>query len=141
MIDADLLAEDHVAAEVGGDTGDGVAEHGKRDAVLTGSPALAHDQRRRIQRGRCEIEDSVQNSDLPAGIIGLRPVGDAGDCRSDRADEPDSDRQISGRAACLFPAEPFHRVKGESDGPRPDRNVRHHRMQRMAEPGAVQKIL
>jgi hypothetical protein len=100
---------------------------------------LAHRPRRREERRRGDVEQAVQETGAPRFPLRLAPVGEPGDRGAKRAGQPDAHRERRGATPALVAVR--RAIERQRRRPCAERKIGEHRMQRMAEPDAVRRVL
>ena len=94
--------------------------------------APPRDEREDIEREPGRVDDGVHRPDPARVVLEVAPVVEAGERGRHRADDPDLQRFVrSFRAG---------EIEREGGRPRADRNVGQRRMERIAEPDAVEEV-
>ena len=95
-------------------------------------PVLPRDERGDVQREAHRVEERVHGPD-PAGVVlEMAPVVQSRERCRHGAEDPDRERVVRGGRA--------REVERERGRPRPDRHVGQRRMERIAEPDAVEHV-
>ena len=83
----------------------------------------------------------MADADPALPIDGLVPVGVAGHRGAERGQQTDEDRDVGGRDPTVASSDDVAEVEEDRDGPGADGDVRQDGVERMTEPGAVEKGL
>jgi hypothetical protein len=82
----------------------------------------------------------VGDADAASGVVRVLPVVQPSGGCAERAHEPHGDRGVGCLPECTAARE-VHRIEDERGGPRAEGDIGQGRVQRVAEPGAVQGVL
>src|SRR5579883_3546178 len=145
MVDARSLCEDHLAAQVGSDQhADQADEADNRGGdAFARSWLQAQDERDQVEQGCCDVEQTVIETDGALRTIRIAPVCERGESGAERAEQAHDDGNLGGTRG---PGEgggrdqPDH-VENGGQQPRGDRDIGDGRVQRVAEPRAVEQAL
>ena len=138
MRHADTLPIHQVAAEIGGTQRNRVARPG------TLSPAIVRvfppeRERRRKERRRRDIQQTVYESGATGLTVGFAPVRESSHRGAERAREPNAHRER--RRATHARITICGRVQRQCRRPCAERQISEDRMERMAKPHAMKRVL